>query len=158
MRSYVLQLSGNVISEFGKNVMEENVVKSTPASAEPSVETRTVLVVEDDVLIRLMVADRLRACCFDVVEACSAEEAVTLLQSEVPIDLVFTDVQMPGPMDGMALAKLVRETRPEMKVIVASGNLPAGGRAQPTDAFFRKPYDLDRLATRIEELLADGHL
>jgi CheY-like chemotaxis protein len=111
-------------------------------------------VVEDDVLIRLMIADQLRERGFAVVEASNADEAVTLLQSQVPVNLVLTDVRMPGSMDGIAFAKLVRETRPELKLVITSGN--SAGDTSAADAFFRKPYDLDRVIDRIEELLAPG--
>jgi len=113
-----------------------------------------VLVVEDDVLIRLMIADQLRERSFAVVEASNADEAITLLQSQIAVNLVLTDVRMPGSMDGIALAKLVRETRPELKLVITSGN--STGDTSAADAFFRKPYDLDRVIDRIEELLAPG--
>ena len=116
---------------------------------------RSVLVVEDDMLIRLMITDELRDRGFGVIEAANADEAVILLQSQAPVDLVFTDVRMPGSMDGIGLAKLVRETRPELKVVVASGDLPPDV-CQAIDAFFRKPYDPNMVAKRIEDLL-DAH-
>jgi two-component system, response regulator PdtaR len=129
-----------------------NVVPLTAAVPLPA--SHIVLVVEDDVLIRLMIADQLRERGFAVVEASNADEAITLLQSQVPVNLVLTDVRMPGSMDGIALAKLVRETRPELKLVITSGN--STGDTSAADAFFRKPYDLDRLIDRIEELLAPG--
>jgi len=129
-----------------------NVVPLTAAVPLPA--SHIVLVVEDDVLIRLMIADQLRERGFAVVEASNADEAVTLLQSQVPVNLVLTDVRMPGSMDGIAFAKLVRETRPELKLVITSGN--SAGDTSAADAFFRKPYDLDRVIDRIEELLAPG--
>src|SRR5580698_6723942 len=82
-----------------------------------------ILVVEDEVLIRMMLADELRGRGFDVVEAQNADEALTLLQSPVPVGLVLTDVQLPGAMDGIGLARLLRAARPELKVVIASGNI-----------------------------------
>jgi CheY-like chemotaxis protein len=129
-----------------------NVVPLTAAAPLPT--SHVVLVVEDDVLIRLMIADQLRERGFGVIEASNADEAIILLQSQVAVNLVVTDVRMPGSMDGIALARLVRETRPELKLVVTSGN--SAGDPGAADAFFRKPYDLDRVIDRIEELLATG--
>ncbi len=131
-----------------------NVVSLTTAAV--SEKPHTVLVVEDEVLIRLMIADRLRDHSIGVVEASSAAEAVTVLQSQIPVDLVFTDVRMNGQMSGIALAHLVRETRPDLKVVIASGDLTVDNTTDTADAFFRKPYDLDRVVRRIEELMNHG--
>ena len=103
-----------------------------------------VLVVEDEFLIRIVVADHLRDCGFRVVEAFSADEAIGLLIGGVPVDLIFTDVRMPGDADGMDLLAFVRDTRPHIPVIMTSGHLTphqavAGGAA----AFLAKPCDLD---------------
>ena len=70
--------------------------------------------VEDEVLIRLVIADYLRDCGYRVHEAVSAEEAILILQApEVSIDIVFSDVEMPGEMDGFGLARWVRANKPE---------------------------------------------
>jgi two-component system, response regulator PdtaR len=113
-----------------------------------------ILVVEDEVLIRMMLADELRGRGFDVVEAQNADEALTLLQSPVPVGLVLTDVQLPGAMDGIGLARLLRATRPELKVVIASGNIPWAPGGDIAHAFFRKPYAPDRIVKCIETLLA----
>ena len=118
-----------------------------------SPEPRAILIVEDEVLIRLLAADELRARGFGVLEASNADEAIAVLQSGVPIDLVFTDVRMPGSMDGVALAKFIHATCPGLKVIVASGARP--GPPEPDDTFIRKPYDPDMVVSRINDLLAD---
>ena len=113
-----------------------------------------ILVVEDEVLIRMMLADELRGRGFDVVEAQNADEALTLLQSPVPVGLVLTDVQLPGAMDGIGLARLLRAARPELKIVIASGNIPWAPGADIAHAFFRKPYAPDRIVKCIETLLA----
>ena len=118
-----------------------------------SPEPHTVLIVEDEVLIRLSAADELRVRGFGVLEASNADEAIAVLQSGVPIDLVFTDVRMPGSMDGVALARFIDGTRPELKLIITSGALHSA--PEPDDAFIRKPYDLDMVVTRINDLLAN---
>ena len=79
----------------------------------PSERQATVLMVEDDVIVRMATSDYLQECGFKVIEASTAAEAITMIQSaEFPIDVVFTDVQMPGEMNGFGLAKWVREHRP----------------------------------------------
>jgi YesN/AraC family two-component response regulator len=70
------------------------------------------------------VADEVRRRGFNVIEAQNADEAITLLQSQVPIGLVFTDIRLPGSTDGLALAQLVRKTRPDLKIVIASGDVP----------------------------------
>ena len=113
-----------------------------------------ILVVEDEVLIRMMLANELRRHGLNVVEAQNADEALLLLQSRVPVGLVLTDVQLPGSMDGIALARWVRETRPELKVVIASGNLSCAPDGEIAHAFFRKPYAPDTIVNCIEKLLA----
>jgi two-component system, response regulator PdtaR len=116
----------------------------------------TILVVEDDVLVRMVTADELREHGFDVLEAYNAEEALTLLQSPIPIGLLFTDVQMPGSMDGLELAALVANTHPELKIIITSGNGSLEARAvELADAFLLKPYLPNRLCSCIQNLFAD---
>jgi len=117
-------------------------------------ERRTVVVVEDEILTRMTVAEELRGRGFNVVEARSADEAVCLLQSQVPVSLVITDVQLPGSMDGIALARLLRQTRPELKVIIASGNVSFEPGGDIADAFFPKPYALAKMVKCVEALLA----
>src|SRR5438309_9679205 len=84
----------------------------------------TVLVVEDEVLVRLMIADELRRHGLNVIEACTADEAMSVLQSSVPVNLLLTDLQMPGQLDGWALASLVHRAFPQIKIVVASGVRP----------------------------------
>jgi len=107
--------------------MLDNLV-SFPREALPKCEPRTVLVVEDEILVRMMVAEELRRHGFNTIEAQNAQEAITLLlQSRIHVDLVFTDVQLPGSIDGLRLARLVREMRPNLKIICVR---PSGLRKQ----------------------------
>jgi CheY-like chemotaxis protein len=100
-----------------------------------------VLVVEDDTIIRMGAVDLVVSAGYEAVEARDADEAIRILESRSDIDLVFTDVQMPGSMDGIKLAHYIRERWPPVKLILASGNaileesnLPKGS------GFFSKPY------------------
>lgn len=117
---------------------------------------RSILVVEDDVLVRTVAAAYLRDCGFEVIEAGSADEAVRVLQAALVIDLVFSDVNMPGDMDGLGLVRWLRRERPELGIILTSGAL---GRALTTDdlgergLFLAKPYDFSELVRRIHALL-----
>jgi CheY-like chemotaxis protein len=120
------------------------------------VDRPTVLVVEDEVLVRLMIADELRRHGLNVLEACTAEEAISVLQSSIPVNLLLTDIQMPGKFDGLDLAALVRGAFPSVKVVVASGYRPENPLRQIAHAFFFKPYDPAVLASRVKELAVDS--
>jgi CheY-like chemotaxis protein len=117
----------------------------------------SILVVEDEVLIRMMLADELRSAGFQVIEAAHADEALNVLKALARVDVLLTDIAMPlGSMDGMRLAALVRATWPNVKIIVASAYTPT--RADALDAFIAKPVDPDRLVKRIRRLLAGPDL
>jgi CheY-like chemotaxis protein len=109
----------------------------------------TILVVEDEVLVRLCVTDELRANGLTVLEAASGDEALQILNSAVAVDLVFTDIRMPGAIDGVALAQWMRKERPGLKVIITSSNL---GRSC-ADVFVAKPYSILSVVRTIRELL-----
>jgi DNA-binding NtrC family response regulator len=117
-------------------------------------ERPTVLLVEDEVLIRLMVADELRGQGLQVIEASNADEALTILESSLPIHLLFTDVRMPGRMDGVALAKLAQARFPRLKLIIASSREPEEPSRPPAHAFISKPYDLNKVIEQVERILA----
>jgi CheY-like chemotaxis protein len=118
-----------------------------------STHEHTILVVEDEILIRLMAAEALRDAGFGVLEAGTADEALAILEKEASVDLVFADVRMPGTMDGIALARLLRKTRPDLKIAVASGYSPDWSSPNLADAFIGKPYDVARAVHRIKALL-----
>jgi CheY-like chemotaxis protein len=115
--------------------------------------SNTILVVEDELLIRLIIADALRNVGFEVVEASTADEALTIVNGGAPIHLVFTDVRMPGTMDGIALMSLLRQMRPELKLAVASGYSPDWPSPNLADIFIGKPYDVARAVNRMKALL-----
>jgi CheY-like chemotaxis protein len=93
--------------------------RRVPASDDQSVPV--VLLVEDEVLIRMAIADYLRSCGYRVIEAGSADEAVAVIDGRARIDVVFTDVKMPGSMDGFGLARCVRQRLPGIPVVLTSG-------------------------------------
>jgi DNA-binding NtrC family response regulator len=120
----------------------------------------TILIVEDEFLPRAMLSDHLQECGFMVLEAANADDAIKTIQTGIPIDLVLTDVRMPGSMNGFGLAKWISANKPNISVIIASGE------AMQTEAanelcdhipFFRKPYDLTAIVTGIRTALNQPH-
>lgn len=112
-----------------------------------------VLVVEDEPLLRFALASELNSAGFQVFEAANSDEADAVLATQAPLDVLITDIQMPGFRNGIALAETVRETRPEIKIIIASGRIPSSEVGDLADAFFGKPYSLNGLITRVSELV-----
>ena len=90
---------------------------------EPHAQAVRILIVEDEVLIRSLLADELREAGLAVIEAGRANEALSYLESVGPVDLVFTDVQMPGSLNGQELARHLRNVFPLIPVILTSGNI-----------------------------------
>ncbi|MBA1154685.1 response regulator [Microvirga mediterraneensis] len=130
--------------------------KNITADAESPLPT--VLVVEDEVLIRLVIADYLRECGYRVHEAVNAEEAVSILQSpEVSVDVVFSDVEMPGSMDGFGLARWIRTNKPGTEVILTSGAERSADIAATlceAGPLLKKPYPSKDVVDRIKQLTA----
>jgi CheY-like chemotaxis protein len=115
---------------------------------------RVVLVVEDEVLLRYLIADHLREVGFNVLEAANAHDAMTLLESHLTVDLVFSDVNMPGDMDGQAFANWLRVFSPETPVILTSGAItPVFSSTRRARRFIPKPYDLLEVERQIREML-----
>src|SRR5690349_24079306 len=97
-----------------------------------------VLVVEDDYLLRMNAAEMISDAGFDVIDACNPDEAIAILETRPDIHVVFTDIQMPGSMDGLKLARFVRGRWPPIKIVATSGfvnvgkdDLPEGSRFLP---------------------------
>jgi CheY-like chemotaxis protein len=116
-----------------------------------------VLVVEDEFLLRMDAADVIGAAGFEVLEAANADEAITILEARSDVTVVFTDIQMPGSMDGLKLARAVRGRWPPIKIIATSGrlnvgevDLPEGGR------FLAKPYSPAQVTGVLRELTVGG--
>jgi CheY-like chemotaxis protein len=111
----------------------------------------SVLVVEDEHLVRAVAVAHLRDCGFSIVEAQTADEAMLVLHENRNIAAVFSDVQMPGRMDGIALAKWLARTRPKIKVLLTSGRLIPD---KPREwRFLAKPYKLEEMEWELRNLL-----
>ena len=116
----------------------------------------TVLVVDDDQLVREPIADYLREVGYDVLEASDAHEAIDLVDHADHVDLVFTDVRMPGELDGLGLARWVRAHRPDLPVLLTSGYYGTGwlgDRLERDLRLIQKPYTQDEVLSQIERLL-----
>ena len=114
-----------------------------------------VLIVEDDFWVRMNAAEMIGDGGFDVVEAGNADQAIAILEARPDIHVVFTDIQMPGSMDGLKLARFVRDRWPPIKIVATSGfvnvekdDLPEGGRFVP------KPYRSEYIVATLRELTA----
>lgn len=117
----------------------------------------TVLVVEDEVYVRMVVSEYLRGCGYKVIEAANADEALTVLRNpEIPVDIVFSDIEMPGTMDGFALSQWIRANRPGLDVILAGSVVRAVGAATELcdEGPLPKPYEPRAAADRIHRLIA----
>jgi CheY-like chemotaxis protein len=124
-----------------------------PAEAEPR---HVVLVVDDEPAIRAVLCEYLRDCGFHPLSAANGEEAVRLIERRVAIDLVFSDVRMPGAIDGYGLARWILDNRPDLPVLLVTGDLgKANAAAELCGAeTLAKPYDFEVLARKIRETLA----
>jgi DNA-binding response OmpR family regulator len=134
-------------------------VSTRPANLNPTPNAlKSILVVEDEVLIRLAIAEYLRECGYKVHEATHAAEAVAVMESpEVSVDVVFSDVVMPGEMDGFGLARWVRANRPGVEVILTSTvdrSAEVAGMLCEAGPLMKKPYEPQSVVERIKQLLA----
>jgi two-component system, response regulator PdtaR len=127
-----------------------------PKGLKPNQETvvrPTILVVEDEVLLRMVIADGLREAGYRVIEAANAEQALDALDHSFDVRLILTDVQMPGSLDGVGLARIVRCAFPTIKIVLTSGRFGEVKGAEH-DAFFAKPFDpievVEHIATLID--------
>lgn len=110
-----------------------------------------LLVVEDEIFIRMFVCDVLRDAGYDVIEAVNGDEALDILKSGLPIDLVLSDVRMPGATDGLALLAFVRKNLAGLPVILTSGHLsPNIALADGAAQFLVKPFRVEEALKVIE--------
>jgi CheY-like chemotaxis protein len=113
----------------------------------------TVLVVEDEVLVRDMIAEELRDAGFDVLEAGDGEVASGFLTASEAVDVLFTDIRLPGQLDGWAIARLARRLRSNLPVIYATGYTVDRSAEVPGAIFLNKPYQPSQIVETIERLL-----
>jgi two-component sensor histidine kinase/CheY-like chemotaxis protein len=120
---------------------------------------RAVLVVEDEMLLRMRAVDMVEDAGFTAVEAINADDALAILESRSDIELLFTDIQMPGSMDGLKLAFAVHERWPLIKIILVSGQLKLTDSDKPIDSrFFGKPLGVKQMIAEMQDMMGKGSL
>ncbi|RYB06005.1 response regulator [Lichenibacterium ramalinae] len=114
-----------------------------------------VLIVEDEPIVRMMVIDLFEDEGFEVLEAATGDQALTIFDERRDVALLFTDVEMPGKVDGYALAHWVHANRPAVKTVIVSGRaMPNAGDMPEGATFVGKPYDHDDVMRRIQTMMA----
>lgn len=119
----------------------------------------TVLVVEDEMLLRMRAVDIVEDAGFNAVEAVNADEALSILESRSDISLLFSDIQMHGTMDGLKLAQAVHLRWPAIRIILVSGQVKPGDDDKPVDSrFFGKPVDVEEMISEHRDMIGAGAL
>ena len=120
---------------------------------------QAILVVEDESLLRTVAADMLEYAGFRVIEAPTADDALELIERGEPISGLFTDIEMPGTLDGVALAKITHERCPDAAILVVSGRrYPDGTDLPPGAVFLGKPYDFNQVIDTLHGMIDHPHL
>ena len=118
-----------------------------------------VLVVEDEMMLRMRAVDIVEDAGFTPIEAVNADEALAILESRSDIELLFTDIQMPGSMDGLKLAHAVHERWPSIKIILVSGQLTPTEADKPTNSrFFGKPLEVKQMIAELQKMIGQDAL
>ncbi|MET3967274.1 response regulator [Bradyrhizobium sp. S3.9.1] len=118
-----------------------------------------VLVVEDEMILRMRAVDIVEDAGFRPIEAVNADEALSILESRSDISLLFTDIQMPGSIDGLKLAHAVHERWPSIKIILVSGQVKPSDAERPEDSrFFGKPLGVEQMITELKTMVGAGAL
>jgi two-component system, response regulator PdtaR len=116
-----------------------------------------ILIVEDEFLLRLDAAETIEKAGFGVVQAANADEAIAILQTRSDIHVVFTDIQMPGSMDGLKLASFVRDRWPPIQILATSGLVKVGPEDLPAGSvFLPKPYRGPQVVATLRKLVGQG--
>jgi two-component sensor histidine kinase/CheY-like chemotaxis protein len=119
----------------------------------------TVLIVEDEMVLRMRAVDIVEDAGFNPVEAVNADDALAILESRSDIELLFTDIQMPGSMDGLKLAYAVHERWPQIKIILVSGQLTLTDADKPADSrFYGKPLAVKAMIAEMQDMMGKGSL
>jgi two-component sensor histidine kinase/CheY-like chemotaxis protein len=125
----------------------------------PTGSPPNVLVVEDEMLLRMRAVDIVEDAGFMAVEANNADEALSILESRSDISLLFSDIQMPGTMDGLKLAHAVHDRWPSIKIILVSGQVTLSDTERPADSrFFGKPLEVKQMIAELQEMVGAGAL
>jgi two-component sensor histidine kinase/CheY-like chemotaxis protein len=124
-----------------------------------SIAVPNVLIVEDEMVLRMRAVDIVEDAGFRAVEAVNADQAISILESRSDISLLFTDIQMPGSMDGLKLAHAVHDRWPGIKIILVSGQVNPSEAERPTDSrFFGKPLSVEQMIAELQAMVGAGTL
>lgn len=124
-----------------------------------STDVPKVLVVEDEMVLRLRATNIVEDAGFIPVEAVNADEAIAILESRSDIAVLFTDIQMPGSMDGLKLAHAVHTRWPDIKIVLVSGQVKPTDAERPADSsFFGKPVAVEQMIAELQSMVAKGAL
>jgi CheY-like chemotaxis protein len=116
-----------------------------------------VLIVEDEMILRMLAVDMVEDAGYTPIEALDADEAVAILESRSDIALMCTDIQMPGNMDGLGLARTVHERWPSIRIIVMSGQLnPQNIDLPPCSRFFGKPLEARQMIAQMRSMIGQA--
>ena len=130
----------------------------TSMSTSPTGSLPIVLVVEDELLLRMRAVDMVQDAGYTSIEAVDADAALAVLESRSDIALLFTDIQMPGSMDGLELARAVTKRWPPIKIILVSGQLSLAKGEIPLDSlFFAKPLISSEMVAEMRKMIDSGH-
>lgn len=117
-------------------------------------DRKTVLVVEDEAILRLMAVGMVESAGFEAVAAASGSEAVRVLETRANIAVVFSDIKLPG-MDGVSLARAIRDRWPVLPIILTSGHYHEGQvKLPPHSLFFAKPYRVKEVVAALKQMVA----
>jgi two-component sensor histidine kinase/CheY-like chemotaxis protein len=123
------------------------------------VSPSVVLVVEDELMLRMRAVDIVQDAGFEPIEAISADEAIAILESRDDISCLFTDIQMPGSMDGLKLAHVTHTRWPHIKIILVSGQIAVTEADAPEDSkFFPKPLEIEQMIVELQDMIGSGAL
>ena len=153
---FVVILSQSILNWHGLSVGN---LRKLPAVTIPhhSCLPAVVLVVEDEMLLRMRAVDMVEDAGFTSIEAVDADQAVAILESRSDIALLFTDIQMPGSMDGLNLAHVVHKRWPPIKIIIVSGQLKLADLDIPADSrFFGKPLEAKVMIAHMRSVICDA--
>ena len=124
-----------------------------------SVSSTNVLVVEDEMVLRMRAVDIVEDAGFTAVQAVNADEALAILESRSDISLLFSDIQMPGSMDGLKLAHAVHHRWPSIRIILVSGQVKVSDAEKPADSrFFGKPLEVKQMIAELQGMVGAGAL
>ena len=128
-------------------------------TSDPNSSPTKVLVVEDEMVLRMRAVDIVEDAGFTAIEAVSADQALSILESRSDISLLFSDIQMPGTMDGLKLAHAVHDRWPTIKIILVSGQIKTSEIDKPADSrFFGKPLEVKQMINELQAMVGAGAL